>query len=272
VLWGEQVTQYQKILYTLDGDVAVITTHDPATLNACGPDMAEELTHAFARAATQARAIVLTGSGRGFCSGANLDTTASNLDARSERGAPDAGAALEKIYNPLVSTMRDLPVPFVTAVNGAAAGIGCSFALLGDIILASQNAYFLQAFRRIGLVPDGGSSYMLTRAIGRARAMEMMLLGEKIQAPQALEWGLINRVTSSEDLLPQAMDMAHELARGPTKTLSLIRRAAWAGLDNDWATQLDLERTYQTQAGRSEDFQIGVKAFLAKQIAHFIGK
>jgi 2-(1,2-epoxy-1,2-dihydrophenyl)acetyl-CoA isomerase len=262
------MSDYQKITYERDGDVAIITMNDPATMNACGVDTAEELTHAFDRAAKEARAVIMTGNGRGFCSGANLGSPA----MASGEKALDAGAALESTYNPLVSKIRDLPIPFVTAINGAAAGIGCSFALLGDMILAADNAYFLQAFRRIGLVPDGGSTYMLARAVGRARAMEMMLLGEKVFAPQALEWGLINRVTTPETLLEQAKTLAHALAAGPTKTLSLIRKMAWASLDNDWQTQLALERNLQRDAGHTADFGIGVAAFLSKQVAKFTGR
>jgi 2-(1,2-epoxy-1,2-dihydrophenyl)acetyl-CoA isomerase len=262
------MSDYKKITYERDGEIAIITMNDPATMNACGVDTAIELTHAFDRAAKEARAVIMTGTGRGFCSGANLGAPS----MASGEKALDAGAALESTYNPLVSKIRDLPIPFVTAINGAAAGIGCSFALLGDMILAADNAYFLQAFRRIGLVPDGGSTYMLARAVGRARAMEMMLLGEKVFAPQALEWGLINRVTTPETLLEEAKTLAHALAAGPTKTLSMIRKMAWASLDNDWETQLSLERTMQRDAGRTGDFKIGVAAFLSKTVAKFTGR
>jgi 2-(1,2-epoxy-1,2-dihydrophenyl)acetyl-CoA isomerase len=261
------MSDYQKITYALKGDVAIITMNDPATMNACGMDTAAELLDAFDAAAAQARAIIMTGTGRGFCSGANLGAPS----MASGEKALDAGAGLESTYNPLVSKIRDLPIPFVTAVNGAAAGIGCSFALLGDMILAADNAYFLQAFRRIGLVPDGGSTYMLARAVGRARAMEMMLMGEKVFAPQALDWGLINRVTTPETLMEEAMTLANALASGPTKTLTMIRKMAWASLDNDWDTQLALERATQRVAGRTQDFKIGVKAFLTKQAAKFTG-
>jgi 2-(1,2-epoxy-1,2-dihydrophenyl)acetyl-CoA isomerase len=262
------MSDYQKILLTFENDVAIITMNDPATLNACGMDTAAELLDAFDRASGLSRAVIMTGTGRGFCSGANLGAPS----MASGEKALDAGAGLESTYNPLVSKIRDLPVPLITAVNGAAAGIGCSFALLGDMILASENAYFLQAFRRIGLVPDGGSTYMLTRAVGRARAMEMMLLGEKIFAPQALQWGLINRVTSPETLMGEARNLAGSLASGPTKTLSLIRKMAWAGLDNNWDEQLHVERTTQREAGHTEDFKIGVKAFLTKEPARFVGQ
>jgi 2-(1,2-epoxy-1,2-dihydrophenyl)acetyl-CoA isomerase len=264
------MSDYKKILFELDGDIAIIIMNDVATMNACGVDTAIELTDAFDRAASTARAVIMTGNGRGFCSGANLSNPAMSSSGPESKAA-DAGAALESTYNPLVSKMRDLPIPFVTAINGAAAGIGCSFALLGDMILAADNAYFLQAFRRIGLVPDGGSTYMLARAIGRARAMEMMLLGEKIPAAQALEWGLINRITTPEDLLAEAKTLAHALASGPTKTLSMIRKMAWSSFDNNWEQQLQLERDMQREAGRTNDFKVGVKAFLTKSIAKFGG-
>lgn len=264
------MSDYKKILFERDGDIAIITMNDIATMNACGVDTALELTDAFDHAVQVSRAVILTGQGRGFCSGANLSNPAMTSTGPNSK-AMDAGAALESTYNPLVSKLRDLPIPFVTAVNGAAAGIGCSFALLGDMILASDKAYFLQAFRRIALVPDGGSTYMLTRAIGRARAMEMMLMGEKVFAPQALEWGLINRVTTPETLLDEAKTLAHELAAGPTQTLSMIRKMVWAGLDNHWEDQLALERRIQSEAGQTSDFKIGVMAFLTKQVAKFTG-
>ncbi|MGE0047074.1 MAG: enoyl-CoA hydratase-related protein, partial [Hyphomonadaceae bacterium] len=182
----------------------------------------------------------------------------------------DAGAALETIYNPLVTFIRDLPIPIVTAVNGAAAGVGCSLALLGDIIVAGESAYFLQAFRRIGLVPDGGSTYLLPRAIGRARAMEMMLLGEKVPAKTALEWGLINRCVPDGELQAAARELALQLANGP-KSLAMIRKIAWSSLDAHWKDQLALERDTQREAGQTADFMEGVAAFLQKRPAKFTG-
>lgn len=258
-----------KVRYALENGVAILTMSDPATMNAAGLDMAEDLAAAFDKATKEARAVVLTGEGRGFCSGANLSGGGA-LGRKPADGPPDAGAALETTYNPLVTRMRDLPIPFVTAVNGAAAGVGCSLALLADLIVAGESAYFLQAFRRIGLVPDGGSTYILPRMIGRARAMEMMLLGEKVPAKTALEWGMVNRCVPDADLLSTAKTLATELANGPA-SVAMIRKMGWASLDNDWKEQLSLERVTQRDAGRTEDFAEGVTAFLQKRPAQFKG-
>lgn len=257
-----------KVRYALEDGVAILTMADPATMNAAGLDMAIDLTNAFKKAETEARAVVLTGEGRGFCSGANL--AGGGPATRDGDGPRDAGAALESTYNPLVTRMRDLPIPLVTAVNGAAAGVGCSLALMGDLIVAGESAYFLQAFRRIGLVPDGGSTYLLPRAVGRARAMEMMLLGEKVPAKTALEWGMINRCVPDADLMSTAKALAKELANGPA-SIAMIRKIGWASLDNDWKEQLHLERVTQRDAGRTEDFVEGVTAFLQKRPAKFKG-
>ena len=265
---------YKKIKVEVTDGVAVVTMADPSTMNAAGLDLAEELSHAFRSLAAgnlKARAIVLTGEGRGFCSGANLSGGGASGRELDVDGKPDAGRALETVYNPLVSLMRDTPLPLVTAVNGAAAGIGCSFGLLGDIIVAGESAYFLQAFRRIGLVPDGGSTYLLPRAIGRARAMEMALLGEKISAAKALEWGLVNRVVPDADLLSTAIGIAKELANGPA-SLGQIRKLIWDSLESDWSGQLTAERKAQKIAGKSEDFIEGVSAFLQKRVAAFKGR
>ncbi|HEX5775708.1 MAG TPA: enoyl-CoA hydratase/isomerase [Caulobacteraceae bacterium] len=264
---------YQKIrLETADG-VATLTLNDPSTLNAAGIDLATEMAHAMgalAAGVVKARALVITGEGRGFCSGANLSGGGAAGRELDVDGKPDAGRALETTYNPLIMLMRDFPLPIVTAVNGAAAGVGCSIALMGDIIVAGESAYFLQAFRRIGLVPDGGSTYLLPRMIGRARAMEMALLGEKIPGRQALEWGLINRCVPDAELMSTATGFAKELAAGP-KSLGMIRKLMWESLDSDWATQLHEERMGQRIAGKTEDFIEGVTAFLQKRQASFKG-
>ena len=262
---------YSKIRLTHEGGVAVVTLSDPATMNAAGADTARELSDAFRRIAGGeggARAVVLTGEGRGFCSGANL---AANPGGSGGDGPPDAGAGLRAIYNPFVTQLRDLDIPIVTAVNGAAAGVGCSLALMGDIIVAAESAYFLQAFRRIGLVPDGGSTYLLPRLIGKARAMEMALLGEKISAAKALDWGLINRVVPDDQLMTTAMEIARELARGP-RAIGMIRKIMLTALDAEWAAALEQEADTQTLAGRTEDFREGVSAFLQKRPAAFQGR
>jgi 2-(1,2-epoxy-1,2-dihydrophenyl)acetyl-CoA isomerase len=263
----EAAMDYGKIKLSVEDGVAVIAFNDPATMNAAGIDTAEELTDAFRQVADGSlgvRAVILTGEGRGFCSGANLS---SGLGG----GKREAGSALETHYNPLMSMIRTLPVPLVTAVNGAAAGVGCSFALMGDMILAAESAYFLQAFRRIGLVPDGGSTYLLPRMIGRARAMEMMLLGERIAASKALEWGLINRCVPDAELMTSAHALAKALAEGP-KSLGMIRQLVWNSLDAGWSDQLQAEATTQTSAGKTEDFAEGVQAFLQKRPAAFKGR
>jgi 2-(1,2-epoxy-1,2-dihydrophenyl)acetyl-CoA isomerase len=257
-----------KVKYEQEGAVAIVTMSDPATLNAIAVDMTEELVEAFNRAASEARCVVLTGEGRAFSSGANLASGAPPMDSD---GQPDLGGRLEATFNPFVSMLRDLPIPYVSAVNGAAAGIGCSFALLGDLIVASESAYFLQAFRRIGLVPDGSATYHLPRMIGRVRAMEMMLLGERLPAKTALEWGLINRCVPDGELMATAKALAGELANGPTKTLGMIRRLAWASLDHTWGEQIQAERQAQRAAGRTEDFREGVQAFFQKRSPNFKG-
>ncbi|MDO8294899.1 MAG: enoyl-CoA hydratase/isomerase [Caulobacter sp.] len=265
---------YKKIKVEVIDGVAVITLSDPATMNAAGLDLAEELSHAFRSLAAgkiEARAIVLTGEGRGFCSGANLSGGGAAGRELDVDGKPDAGRALETVYNPLVSLMRDTPLPFVTAVNGAAAGIGCSLGLLGDIIVAGESAYFLQAFRRIGLVPDGGSTYLLPRLIGKARAMEMALLGERLPAKTALDWGLINRCVPDDQLMATTMELAKALATGPW-ALGSIRKLIWESLDAEWADQLHAERMAQKAAGRTEDSREGVVAFLQKRPAAFTGR
>ena len=170
-----------------------------------------------------------------------------------------------------MKSLRDYPLPIVTAVNGVAAGVGCSLALMGDIIVCAESAYFLQAFRRIGLVPDGGSTYLLPRLIGKARAMEMALMGEKVPAKTAVEWGLANRVVPDDQLMATAMEFAHNLATGP-KALGAIRKLMWESLDAEWADQLHAERVAQKHAGRTEDNREGILAFLQKRPALFKGR
>lgn len=257
---------YAKVKYERQGDVAVITMSDPSTLNAVALDMVAELTDAFGRASREARCALLTGEGRAFSSGANL-----SADYNQDLANFDAGLPLETHHNPFCNMLRDLPIPFVTAVNGAAAGISCSYALLGDIILAGESAYFLHSFRRIGLVADGGSTFLLPRTIGRARALEMMLLGEKLPAAKAFEWGLINRCVPDAELMPAALAIAEDLAKGATRSLVTMRQLVSEGMEADWRQQLQAEREAQREMSRTEDFREGLFAFLQKRPPDFKG-
>lgn len=261
-----------KIKAAREGRVAVLTLADPKTLNAIDLEMAAALIEALQAAVSgpdPARAVILTGEGRAFSAGANLSSAA--LDVVTPDGARDVGRPLEIAYNPLLGALKDLDVPFITAVNGLATGIGCAFALMGDLILAGESASFAIAFRKIGLVPDGGVSYLLPRLIGKARAMEMALLGEAVPAAKAADWGLVNRVVPDDQLMGAAMALARDLAAGPP-SIGMTRRLIWEGLDHSFGRQLQREREMQREAGETEDFVEGISAFLAKRPAAFKGR
>lgn len=255
-----------KVRLDIDGAVATITLDDEPVLNAIGPIMCRGLKAALDKVeASAARCAILTGAGRAFSTGANL------AEAETPGEPPDVRARLETGYHPLLRRLKALPMPLIVAVNGAAAGVGLSFALMGDLVLAARSAYFLQAFVRIGLVPDGGSTWLLPRLIGLARAKEMSLLGEKLGAEKALEWGLINRVVDDDALMAEARALAGRLAQGPTRAYALMREAFWASFDNPHERQLDLEVQLQTRASKTGDFQEGVAAFLEKRAPKFRG-
>jgi 2-(1,2-epoxy-1,2-dihydrophenyl)acetyl-CoA isomerase len=261
--------EFERVKLDLDGNVGILTLNHPEVMNAVSSEMLGGLMKAFdeiQNPRSGVRCVVMTGAGRGFCAGANLQPSP------SAGGSRDAGSILETGYHPLLRRIRELPIPLVTAVNGAAAGVGMSFALMGDLVLCARSAYFLQAFRRIGLIPDGGSTWILPRLLGKARAIELSLLGERLPAEKALEWGLINRVFEDGELLEKARSLAHELADGPTVALGLIRRLYWESLENSYEQQLNLERQMQRIAGSSADFQEGVRAFLEKRPAKFKGE
>ncbi|MCF8507604.1 MAG: enoyl-CoA hydratase/isomerase [Hyphomonadaceae bacterium] len=259
---------YKTIELERDGDVAIIRLNDPATLNAVTVTMIEEIDAALDEINGAARSMVLTGAGRAFCSGANLSA---GMGDRKSDGPYDSGSVLESHINPLMLRLRDVPFPWVSAVKGSAAGVGCSFALAADVVVCGESAFFLQAFARIGLVPDGGSSWILANSIGRARAMEMMLLGERIPAAKALEWGMINRLVPDEQLMPAALDLAKALAAGPTQALGMIRRMAWSAANASFEDAMKTERNNQRLAGQTKDHREGVTAFLAKRPAQFTG-
>ncbi|MGY6536300.1 MAG: enoyl-CoA hydratase-related protein [Pararhodobacter sp.] len=253
-----------SILIERAGAVSTLRLNDPASMNALTPQMAHELHNAITAEAQSARAIVLAGSERAFSTGANLKA-AMPADMQNF----DVGQTLEEDYNPLMLAIRDLPVPLISAVQGAAAGVGASIALACDIIVAGRSAYFLEAFARIGLIPDGGATWLLNRAVGRVRAMEMMLLAEKIPAPQAHDWGLITRLTEDDAVEETAQSIAQRLARGPRRSYALIRKAAWQAADADFATALETERKLQKLAGETPDFAEGLAAFHEKRPARF---
>ncbi len=257
-----------KVLFETHGKVGIIRLNDPEALNAMSLAMAEDLSKVLDQAFAESRALVLTGEGRGFCAGAKM--VAGETIPLDVTGRPDMGAGLESHINPILLRLRDAPIPWISAVRGPAAGVGCSLALAADLIIASETASFIQAFSRVGLAPDGGASWLLSRAIGRTRAMEMMLLGETVRAPQALAWGLINRIASDADLDQSALEVALRLADGPA-SLSLIRRAAWYGADASFEQALAHEREGQRVAGQTADHAEGVMAFLEKRPAQFAG-
>jgi 2-(1,2-epoxy-1,2-dihydrophenyl)acetyl-CoA isomerase len=261
--------EFERAHVTAQGNIAILTLNHPEVMNAASVKMIRGLTAALdhiEKSDSGFRAIVMTGEGRGFCSGANLAEI-----PEEQASAAGVGSALETAYHPFLRRLRDLRMPFVTAVNGAAAGIGMSIALMGDLILAARSAYFLQAFARIGLVPDGGSTWLLPRLVGLARARELSMLAEKLPAEKALEWGLINQVHEDGALMDAALKLAERLANGPTQSLALIRRMYWESPHNSYEAQIDLERRSQAVAGKTKDFAEGVGAFLQKRPAKFQG-
>jgi 2-(1,2-epoxy-1,2-dihydrophenyl)acetyl-CoA isomerase len=258
---------YEKILYSLTDGVARIAMNDPATRNAGSAQMGEELVHAFNRASGEARAVLFTGEGKGFNSGANLADAEAVLDDPMR----DVGHLLDRYFNPVIVAMKEMDQPVVTAVRGAAAGVGAGLAMAGDLIVCGTSGFFLQAFCNVGLVPDGGSSWLLARAVGRVRAMELMLLGERLPGPKALEWGLVNYVVPDEEVEAKGMELALRLARGP-RSLGLIKRNAWAAVDSSLENALSLERRGQRDASRTEDFVEGVTAFREKRPPQFKGR
>ena len=249
------------------GPVAKIVLNRPERLNACPPNMAVELADALSMLG-DARAVLLTGEGRAFCSGADLASTG----ARSITGGAGSYKALTEAYNPLILKLSRVAVPVVVAVNGPAAGVGCSLALAGDFTLAAHSAYFLQAFVNIGLVPDGGSTWILPRLIGKARAAQMMMLGERIGAQQAQDWGLIYRAVDDAALQAEALALATRLANGPTVALGTLRQNLARAVESDLANTLLIEAEGQRKAGDSKDAAEGIAAFLQKRKPAFTGK
>lgn len=258
------------ILSHIAAGVLTITLNRPDRLNSFNDEMHHQLSEALTVAERDAtvRCVLITGAGRGFCAGQDLNDRNVNV----EQAAPDLGLSVERFYNPLIRRLSALPKPIVCAVNGVAAGAGAALALACDIVVAADNASFIQSFCKLGLVPDSGGSWYLPRLAGHARAMGMALLGDKISAQQALEWGMIWQVVAAAELADHTQSMAKQLATQPTYGLGLIKKAMYSSASNTLDQQLDLERDLQRLGGRSDDYREGVSAFFAKRPANFNGK
>lgn len=256
---------YQTISYEVTDGVAVVTLNRPETLNAMTQQMRAELTDAATAAGHEARVLVLTGAGKAFCSGQDLGDGGSAASMDLERGLRDE-------YTPMIRAIRDCPIPTICAVNGAAAGAGANLALAADVVIATESAYFLQAFSRIGLMPDAGGTYELPRAMGAAKAMGAALFADKISAKQADQWGMIWESVSDEDFDAHWRARAAHLAQGPTQAYKQIKGAIQETWGNDWAKQMEQEAKRQGKLGKTRDFQEGVVAFLEKRPAKYEGR
>ena len=258
------------ILSEVEQGVMTITLNRPDRLNSFNDLMHQQLAACLTQAERDenVRCLLITGAGRGFCAGQDLNDR--NVDPSGP--APDLGLSVERFYNPLVRRLAALPKPVIAAVNGVAAGAGATLALGCDIVLAARSANFVMAFSKLGLVPDCGGSWFLPRVAGRARAMGLALLGEKLSAEQAAQWGMIWQLVEDAELADTSRQLARHLATQPTFGLGLIKKALQASETNGLDAQLDLERDYQRLAGRSDDYREGVSAFLTKRPPQFRGK
>jgi 2-(1,2-epoxy-1,2-dihydrophenyl)acetyl-CoA isomerase len=261
-LQTSSVQTFDGVTLSADGKVAILALNQPDSINALSAAMMGGLNAALdAVGGGSFRALILTGNGRGFWSGADMK----DLSAHRTQGA---GQVLERVFHPFFRRLRDLDMPIVTAVNGPAVGIGMSLALMGDLIVAARSAYFLLSFARIGLVPDGGATWLLPRLIGLARARELALLAEKLPAERALEWGLINRVVDDARLMEEAMALARRLAEGPA-ALPFTRKLFWD--TEGYEAQLAREADAQQRASTTQDFAEGLAAFQEKREPKFSG-
>ncbi|HTS20896.1 MAG TPA: 2-(1,2-epoxy-1,2-dihydrophenyl)acetyl-CoA isomerase PaaG [Casimicrobiaceae bacterium] len=261
---------YQNILFTVDANVARLTLDRPDRLNSFNDAMHAEVRDALSRvrAEPSLRVLLLTGAGRGFCAGQDLGDRA----VAPGSDPVDLGASIERNYKPLVLSLRSLPLPVVCAVNGVAAGAGANLALACDIVIAARSASFIQAFCRIGLVPDSGGTYFLPRLVGTARAVGLSLLGDKLPAEQAAEWGLIWQCVEDAELQPTVEKLLAALAVAPTAGLAAAKRALYASGGNSLDAQLDLERDLQRALGYGADYREGVAAFAEKRAPRFTGR
>lgn len=258
----------QTMTLEYDDTVAILTLSRPEAMNAMNSQFFADFQNILSELSEDknpARALLITAEGKGFCAGADLKEQTGDMP-------PNLGEALRKNYNPLILGLKNLPIPTIAAVNGAAAGAGMSLVCACDIAIAGDQAYFLQAFVNIALIPDAGSTYFLPRMVGRARAASMMMLGEKLSADQAMEFGIISRVVEQDNLNSEAKSLARKLASMPTKALLSIRKLLDVSENNTLEEQLETEAVAQQKAGHSDNFMEGIMAFLQKRPAVFKGK
>lgn len=261
---------FETILYAIDNGILTITLNRPEKLNAMTPTLLRELKDAFVQASADSavRVVVLSGAGRGFCAGADLAAASEAMMS----GGFSYEANLNATYNPLILAMQSLQKPIIAAVNGVAAGAGMSLALACDIRIAAESASFLQAFVKIGLVPDSGSTWLLPRIVGLTKALELMLTGQRVSAREALEMKMINQVVSDADLAEHVAQMAKVFANAPTKTIGLIKQAVKFASTSTLEEALHSEARLQEEAGKTSDHMEGVAAFLEKRPAQFKGE
>jgi 2-(1,2-epoxy-1,2-dihydrophenyl)acetyl-CoA isomerase len=261
---------YEHVIWEQDGGVGRLTLNRPDSLNAWTAEFGHELKQVIERDAADpaVRAVLVTGAGRGFSSGADLKA---GFDPAPDDGMPDVRKELDRVYHPIIAGVRRLEKPVVAAVNGPAVGIGASLAFACDLVLAADSAYFGLAFVNIGLMPDGGSTLFVPAAVGKARAFQMALLGERIDAQKALDWGLVNYVYPADRLMDEATQLVAKLAAGPTRSYASSKKALNTMLYPDLDGQLDLEAELQHALARTRDFQEGVLAFAEKREPSFQG-